>query len=177
MVIIYPGQIEGMNICMTRFIMIREEQSGLAARFALLDHEAPRHADMLWQIARQGDRHNAIHAMWTGPEISCPVIGDALPGATARDLPLENATSFPAMGEIATVFAPKGTWKGMPPADFFDIGIFYGAGGRMLMPMGWIQGSVCAHVVPEDLAALQAGCATIRKNGSCSLTFEAMSQP
>ncbi|AXY23210.1 MULTISPECIES: DUF3830 family protein [Komagataeibacter] len=161
---------------MTRFITVKEEKSALTARFQLLDKEAPRHAEMLWRIAQQGGDHGAIHAMWTGPEISCPVVGDSLPQGAVLDLPPENATSFPDMGEIATVFAPKGTWKGAPDADFFDIGIFYGPGGRMLMPMGWIMGSVCARVVPEDLAALREGCGAIRRNGSCRLTFEATSR-
>ena len=158
---------------MSRMIRVRETRSGLDCRFELLDALAPRAAEVLWALAAQdGALHDAVHAMWTGPEISCPVrIETAVDPALLRDIPDENATSFPAAGELATVFAPRGRWKGMPPFDVFDIGLFYGDGARLLMPMGWIMGSVCARVLPEDLAGLQAGCKAIRASGACRLGF------
>lgn len=111
--------------------------------------------------------------MWTGPEISCPVPSAQFPDRRLFDaMPLENATTYPAAGEIATVFAPRGQWKGMPDMDVFDIGLFYGDGARLLMPMGWIMASVAARVVPEDLAKFQAGCQAIRRGGVCELEFD-----
>lgn len=157
---------------MPRNIRLLESRSGLDVTLELFDDLAPKNAELLWQIAGVDRTHDAIHAMWTGPEISCPVFGDALPDlGAALDIPLENGTSYPAAGEIATVFARRGTWKAMPPADFFDIGLFYGEGARLLMPMGWIMGSVCARVAPNDLAAFQQGCRAIRRQGACALTF------
>ncbi len=157
---------------MPRGILLRESRSGLDVRIELLDGLAPKNAELLWQVAGVDRTHEAIHAMWTGPEISCPVFGNALPDPGAPlDIPLENGTSYPAAGEIATVFARRGTWKGMPPSDFFDIGLFYGDGARLLMPMGWIMGSVCARIVPDDLAAFQQGCRAIRRQGACELVF------
>jgi Protein of unknown function (DUF3830) len=157
---------------MTRFIQVTEAQSGLDVRLELLDELAPRHAEALWQIAQAGMTHHAIHAMWTGPEISCPILETSFPNAsTFTDLPQENATSYPRAGEIATVFAPKGTWRDGPPGDFFDIGLFYGEGARLLMPMGWIMASVSARVVPDQLSLFQKGCQSIRRNGACQLRF------
>jgi hypothetical protein len=110
--------------------------------------------------------------MWTGPEISCPVPVSAFPADANLDLqPLENATSFPAAGDIAVVYAPANQWKGQPPFAFFDIGLFYDAGARLLMPMGWVMASVCAEVVGEDFEAYRAGCMAIRRAGACRLTF------
>ncbi len=155
---------------MGRVIRVRESGSGLDARLELLDELAPRHAEALWSIAGASAEHDAIHAMWTGPEISCPVHEPAFPDRSLfQDLPLENGTSFPAAGEIATVFAPKRLWKDTPPVDFFDIGLFYGDGARLLMPMGWIMASVSARVVAEDLAAYQQACRAIRRAGACRL--------
>jgi hypothetical protein len=157
---------------MTRHIRIREPDSGLDARVMLLDDLAPRTAEALWQLAGAGGTHDAIHAMWTGPEISCPIPASQLPAAAlAGGLPLENATSYPDEGEIALVFAPANSWKGQPPFAFLDVGLFYGRGARLLMPMGWIQASICARVLPEQLAAVRTACQSIRQHGACRLSF------
>jgi len=157
---------------MSRHIRIREPAAGLDARVLLLDDLAPRSAEVLWQIAGAGGSHEAIHAMWTGPEISCPIPAANVPAqAGLSSLPLENATSYPDEGDIAVVYAPANTWKGQPPFAFFDVGLFYGRGARLLMPMGWIQASVCARVLDEQLAAVRAACQSIRRRGACQLSF------
>jgi hypothetical protein len=158
---------------MTRHIRIREPAAGLDARILLLDDVAPRSAEALWQIAAAGGSHDAIHAMWTGPEISCPIPASKVPAqASLANLPLENATSYPEEGDIAVVYAAANTWKGAPPFAFFDVGLFYGRGARLLMPMGWIQASVCARVVSEQLAAVRSACQSIRQRGACQLSFQ-----
>jgi hypothetical protein len=157
---------------MSRHIRVSEPSSGLNCRFKLLEDCAPRSAQALWVLAGQGGAHNAIHAMWTGPEISCPIPASAFPAEAGLDrLILENATSFPEAGDLAVVYAPENSWKGQPPFAFFDIGLFYGAGARLLMPMGWVMASVCAQVAPEDLDHYRAGCGAIRRSGACQLTF------
>jgi hypothetical protein len=157
---------------MNRHIRIRELQSGLNARVQLLDDLAPRSSEMLWQIAGAATEHEAIHAMWTGPEISCPIPESKLPvHMDLMNLPLENATSYPEEGDIAVVYAPPNAWKGQPPFGFFDVGVFYGRGARLLMPMGWIQASVCGRIVSEDLEAARAGCQSIRRRGACRLSL------
>lgn len=139
---------------------------------SLLDELAPRSSEALWQIAGAGGTHEAIHAMWTGPEISCPIPAANLPVCIdPSDLPLENATSHPEQGDIAVIYAAANTWKGQPPFAFFDVGVFYGSGARLLMPMGWIKASVCGRVAGEDFAAFSAACQVIRRRGACSLSF------
>jgi hypothetical protein len=109
--------------------------------------------------------------MWTGPEISCPVPATAFPpGALPPGLAAENATSFPEAGDVAVVWAPENSFRGQTFA-FFDVGLFYGSGGRLYMPNGWIMASVCAQVAAEDFAAYRAGCLAIRRSGACRLTF------
>ena len=155
---------------MPRFIQVREARSGLQARFTLLDEAAPVSASLLWTLSAPGATYEAIHAMWTGPEISCPI--DVNKHAVPIDVaavPIENATSFPGAGDLVLVAAPRGRWQGMPPADIVDLGFFYGAGGRLLMPMGWIVGNVCARIVAQDLMAYQAACRRIRVAGACNL--------
>jgi hypothetical protein len=157
---------------MTRHLRIRESASGLSVRVLLLDDRAPRSAEALWQIAGAGGVHEAIHAMWTGPEISCPIPAAKLPAQAHLDgLPRENATSYPEEGDIAVVYAPANTWRGQPPFAFFDVGLFYGRGARLLMPMGWIKASVCARVPGDQLSAFQSACQSIRQRGACQLSF------
>ena len=167
-----PKILSNQRFNMIRHIRIRESDSGLDARVLLLDQRAPRSAEVFWQIAGAGGLHEAIHAIWTGPEISCPIPAANLPAqARLEALPLENATSYPEEGDIAVVYAPANTWRGQPPFAFFDVGLFYARGARLLMPMGWIQASVCARVVDADLAAFQSGCQAIRRRGACRLSF------
>jgi hypothetical protein len=157
---------------MTRLILIQEPRSGLRARFELLEAAAPQSAASLWALAGLNGSHDAIHAMWTGPEISCPiaVAGLSLPVDLAT-LPAENATSFPAAGELVLVPLPAGRWKGTGVADIVDLGFFYDGGGRLLMPMGWIAGNVCARVVLEDMIGLQSACRRIRAHGACQISL------
>ncbi len=157
---------------MSRHIRVTEPRSGLDCVMRLLDDRAPRSAEALWSLAGIGDAHDAIHAMWTGPEISCPAPATAFPPTAGLDrLQPENATSFPAAGDIAVVYAAANSWKGQPPFAFFDIGLFYGPGARLLMPMGWVMASVCAEVVSDQFDAYRAACLEIRRGGACRLTF------
>jgi hypothetical protein len=138
----------------------------------LLDDLAPRSAQALWQIAGACGAHEAIHAMWTGPEISCPIPEAKLPALLDLSaLVLENATSYPDEGDIAVVYVPANAWKGQPPFGFVDIGVFYGRGARLLMPMGWVHASISGRVVAEDMAALRTACQSIRRRGACTLSF------
>lgn len=155
---------------MKRNILIKEEKSGLAARFELLDEAAPANSDFLWRLAAADTPVEGIHAMWTGPEISCPLAGDRVP-SDIGELPLENATMYPEAGDIAVVFAAPGRWKGMPGDAFYDIGLFYDKGGRLLMPFGWISASICARVVADDYEALKEACRQIRRAGACTVTI------
>jgi hypothetical protein len=154
-----------------RSICISEPESGLSVRARLLDDEAPLAAAALWSLARLGDAHDALHAMWTGPEISCPVPAARLPVDLAA-LSVENGTTHPAAGEVVLVALLPGAWPGLPPGGALDIGLFYADGGRLLMPGGWVTGSVAARVEPADLEALASGGARIRQRGACRLRLE-----
>ena len=156
-----------------RLIRFTEPRSGLSARCRLLDQAAPASSAFLWELATRRASFEAMHAMWTGPEISLPMPASILPADMAQPpIPAENATAYPEAGDIVLAWLAAGSTKGLPPGAFYDIGIFYGAGGRLLMPFGWLQANVCARVLDEDLAAAQAACRTIRRNGACTIALE-----
>jgi len=157
-----------------RHILFIEPKSGLRAKCELLDEQAPRSAEFLWQLGLQSFTCDAMHAIWTGPELSVPLPASILPETLASDLvPAENATSFPNAGEIVLASLAAGSKKGLPPGNFFDIGVFYGQGGRMLMPFGWIEVNVCAKIVDADMVDAVAAIKSIQKHGACRLTIEA----
>ena len=163
-----PGVIRGQAV---RAIRIREDRSGLSATAALLDDRAPANAAFLWELLAQERAIPAIHAMWTGPEISAPVpdawLDDA---ARSAGLPLENSTIMPQPGDIVLTFLPPRVWGG-GPAPVFDIGLFYGPGARLLFPIGWQPGSIAARIPAGDVAEVAAACGRIRQSGACTLTF------
>jgi hypothetical protein len=156
---------------MTRAILIEESRSGLSVKALLLDAKAPDNAAFLWDYLAEPRIVGGIHAMWTGPEISCPVPPDHLEGAAyAKPLPPENATLNPQPGDIVLAYVPPRMWGGSPNA-IFDIGLFYGPGARMLFPIGWLAGSVVAQVPPDERDHFATACGVIRRNGACEVTF------
>lgn len=156
---------------MTRTILIREQRSGLSVSATLLPEKAPANAAFLWEYLSEPRTVPGIHAMWTGPEISCPVPAAHLETATyAKPLPPENATLTPQPGDIVLAYVPERVWGGNP-TPIFDIGLFYGPGARMLFPIGWLAGSVVAQVPAAEREAFAAGCGIIRRNGACDVVF------
>jgi hypothetical protein len=150
-------------------ISIRETRSGLDISAVLLPEKAPANAAFLWDYLAEERVVPGLHAMWTGPEISCPIPAPHLDGAAyAQALPAENATLTPQPGDIVLAYVPERMWGGNPN-PIFDIGLFYGPGARMLFPIGWLAGSVVAQVPPAQLAAFASACGVIRKNGACDV--------
>jgi hypothetical protein len=155
-----------------RAIKITEPRSGLAVIAPLLDGKAPDNAVFFWDYLSQARVVPGIHAMWTGPEISCPIPPAHLEGASYADaLPAENATLTPQPGDIMLSYVPPRMWGGSPNS-IFDIGLFYGQGARLLFPIGWLAGSVVAQVRPEEREHFASACGVIRRNGACDVTFE-----
>src|SRR6516165_3547727 len=95
----------------SRFIRIEELASGLAARAMLLADQAPENAAFLWDFLAGPRQIPAIHAMWTGPEISAPIPIDQLDDAQrSRALLLENATITPQQGDIVLTWLAPRVW-------------------------------------------------------------------
>jgi hypothetical protein len=155
---------------MTQAILITEGPSGLSVTADLLPGKAPANAAFLWDYLAMPRVVPGIHAMWTGPEISCPIPPAHLAGADHPALPPENATLHPQPGDVVLAYVPARMWGGNPD-PIFDIGLFYGPGARMLFPIGWLAGSVVAQVRPDDRAALASACGRIRQTGACQITF------
>lgn len=152
-----------------RAIRFQEERSGLDAHAHLLADAAPDNAAFLWDFLAQPRDIPALHAIWTGPEISAPIPDAMLADRhRAAGLKLENATVLPQPGELVLTYLPARVWAG-GEAPVFDLGMFYGPHGRLFFPIGWHAGSVVARVAAADLPALAEACRRIRTGGACTL--------
>lgn len=152
-------------------LTISDAANGLSVRAELLGQKAPANVAFLTAYLARPRMVPGLHAMWTGPEISCPVPPAHLLGADyATALPPENATLHPQPGDVVLAYVPARVWGGNPD-PIFDIGLFYGPGARMLFPIGWLAGSVVGQVLAEDRAALAEACGRIRRTGACEITF------
>ncbi|MBW8910074.1 MAG: DUF3830 family protein [Mesorhizobium sp.] len=152
-------------------ISITEPRSKLSVTALLLAEKAPENAAFLRAYLATPRAVPGIHAMWTGPEISCPVPSADLDGQSyARPLPPENATLTPQPGDIVLSYVPPRMWGGNPNA-IFDIGLYYGQGARLLFPIGWLAGSVVAQVRADQRDQFAAACGVIRRKGACDITF------
>ncbi len=151
-------------------LRVTEPGSELNARFELLETEAPASCQFLCQTFSSPREIAAIHAMWTGPEISCPVPLEAIPNDMRTPLAPENMTIQPQPGELVLACLPARYWGGGPD-PIFDLGIFYGPGARMLFPVGWLPGSVVGRVVPGQQQHLAEACTAIRRSGACTMSF------
>ena len=152
-------------------LRIRSEPSGLDVRAEFLPTKAPQNTFFMIAYLETPRVVPGLHAMWTGPEISCPIPAKHLLSAPYTSaLPPENATLHPQPGDVVLAYVPAFVWGGNPD-PIFDIGLFYGPGARMFFPIGWLAGSVVAQVRPADRAALAEACGRIRRAGACDITF------
>lgn len=152
-------------------LVIRSGAAGLDVRAEVLPGKAPENLAFLTAYLASPRVIPGLHAIWTGPEISCPIPPDHLKDAGfAKALPPENATLHPQPGDVVLAYVPARMWGGNPD-PIFDLGLFYGPGARMFFPIGWLAGSVVAQVRPEDRAALAEACGRIRRAGACEITF------
>ena len=149
-------------------IVIEEEASGLRAAATLLDDKAPAVTAFVRRWLAEPRRTESIHAMWSGPEISSAIASGDLPDDNREPPPPQNVTLNPLAGELVFLHFAERLWDG-GAAAIFDIGLFYGDRARLLFPVGWVAGSVFARIPADEMAAVAAACARIRRSGQASL--------
>ena len=82
-------------------LRIHSAAAGLSVVADLLPGKAPANVAFLRQYLTAPRVVPGLHAMWTGPEISCPIPAAHLAGADyAQALPPENATLHPQPGDV-----------------------------------------------------------------------------
>lgn len=139
---------------MVRRIEIALERRGVRAVAEMLDDEAPKTCQAVWDALPV--TAGTYHAKWANNEIFVlvPPFAETEPGR-------ENATVFPIPGDLCYFFIPPGA---AAPAELraqcdrtglIDLAVFYGRNNYLLGPEGHMPGNVFATIT-EGLKAFAA---------------------
>ena len=138
-------------------------EEGVSCIAVLLEDKAPQTAQMIWDLLETPMENKAIHAMFTGRELSFGVPNERVDESTIFDLPPENQTMFPMPGSLIWNAYRPYQWLGTPRA-VYDFGIFYGNESRILLPTGWRPSNHFGDIV-ENLDEFAACCARCQREG------------
>jgi hypothetical protein len=152
---------------MLRALRFTFVEAGIGGRVELHEALAPRTAQAIWDALAQPVRELAFHAMYAGPEIMLG-LPEGARGFDPRALPPENQTVIPAPGDVLWFYQAPNLMKGLSD-EFWEIGMFYGEGGRVFGPLGWTPVTIFGRMLPEDLPAFARECADIRRRGAKTL--------
>lgn len=143
-------------------------QEQVSCRARLLEDKAPATAAFIWRLLERPLELEAIHAMFTGRELSVTLPHGENDGGLA--LPKENQTMFPLPGDLIwNAYAPY-EWQGVPH-PVYDFGIFYGRECRIFLPTGW-RPSNHFGVISENLEAFARVCALCQRQGVKAIRLE-----
>ncbi len=154
---------------MVRKIEILLERRGIRAVAELLEDEAPRTCEAVWNGLPQSG--SVWHAKSANNEIfilNAPFAAEE-PGR-------ENGTVFPIPGDLLYFFLPPGS---PVPAEvrqqtaatgLVDLAVFYGRNNYLLGPEGHMPGNLFATIT-EGLKEFAAACQDIWRNGGASETM------
>jgi hypothetical protein len=123
---------------------------------------APVTCKTIWDVLATPITIQAMHGAYSGPEIMMGLPDDRHT-FDPRAIPNENQTVFPSPGELLWYYQAPNFFKGMPE-EFWEIGLFYGEGGRTFGPTGWIACNYFGRVT-EGLAEIAECCRSIRREG------------
>jgi hypothetical protein len=155
---------------MPRFITITLEKRGVSCVARLLDAEAPRTCEAVWEALPLGG--DAYHAKYARNEVYTLV-----PRFAATEPGIENPTVTPIPGDVMYfTFEP---WQLTPGSHGYgeqdspgrqeqtiDLAIFYGRNNLLLNgDVGWVVGNVFATIV-EGLDEMAAACNDVWRAGA-----------
>lgn len=143
---------------------------GVSCVALLLEEKAPQTAAMIWKLLESPVENQAIHAMFTGRELSFGIPNARMDEGTIFDLPPENQTMFPLPGSLIWNAYRPYQWLGAPHA-VYDFGIFYGSESRIFLPTGWRPSNHFGDIV-ENLEAFAAVCSRCQREGAKTLRIE-----
>jgi len=141
------------------FTFVETDTTGLVQ---LYEDAAPQTCAAIWTALANPIRIPAMHAMFAGPEIMLGLPPEAQTFDPTK-IPVENQTCFPTAGDCLWFYQAKGMMKGLTD-ELWEIGMFYGDGGRIFGPLGWTPCNIFGRMV-EGLEKFAENCAKIRIEG------------
>lgn len=151
---------------MPRYMRITLEKRGVSCVAELLDKDAPRTCQAVWDALPQGGE--AYHAKYARNEVYAMV-----PRFSAEEVGQENPTVTPIPGDVVYFSFPGGMLdrqfkeeKGIDTLPgVIDLAIFYGRNNLLLNgDVGWVPGNVYATIV-DGLDAMAEACHDVWRSG------------
>ena len=154
---------------MARFITVTLFQRQVTARAQLLDDEAPRTAEAVWQALPQAGQ--VYHGKFARNEVYALV-----PAFAAQEPGTENPTVTPIPGDLCyftfdqTLQHPAYGYEASAGTDdtrmLIDLAVFYGRNNLLLNgDVGWVPGNVFGTIV-EGLDEFAAACQDVWMGGA-----------
>jgi hypothetical protein len=145
-----------------------EFEGGPRAVATLFSAEAPHTSAAIWDALAAPVSETLMHAMYAGPEVMFGLPASAQTFDPTR-LPPENQQVIPAPGDLVWYYQAPNAMAGLA-FELWEIGIFYGKGGRIFGPMGWTPCTIFAAIT-EGLAEFATACQETRVVGLKKLTI------
>jgi hypothetical protein len=154
---------------MPRRIEIVLEQRGLRAVAEMMDEEAPKTCEAVWNALPQSG--SVWHAKFANNEIFIltPPFAPEEPGR-------ENGTVFPIPGDLLYFYIPPGSpvptevREQCAATGLVDLALFYGRNNYLHGPEGHMPGNLFATIT-EGLKEFAVACQDIWRNGGASETM------
>jgi Protein of unknown function (DUF3830) len=145
-----------------------EFDGGPAALAPLQSAYAPVSSRAIWEALSEPVTMLATHAMFAGPEIMLN-LPESARSFSASEMPAENQQVIPSAGDVIWYWQAPNLMAGLNE-EVWEIGLFYGNGGRIFGPLGWTPCNIIASV-SEGLEEFAAACGGIRLTGARNLTL------
>lgn len=145
---------------MTKRFQVQVMETNVKATAELLEEDAPRTCAAMWQVLEKPIQTNGVHAMWSGREVMAYIPKENRGAVDPRSIGVENATVYPAPGEVVWAFFPAGVQRNFTE-DGWDLAFIYGPETRLYTSLGMVTMNVWARIV-NGLDGLAAELAQIR---------------
>ena len=145
-----------------RRIAITFEESGVGASAVLLEDQAPKTCDAMWEILAEPLVQQGIHAGWAGREVSIEV-PSANRVVDPMQIPKENLTLYPIPGDICFGYFPPGYGVGITE-EYWDLALIYGRETRFEFSFGPVPMTLWA-TIDKGLESVAKECERMRIEG------------
>jgi hypothetical protein len=151
---------------MARRIRIAFEKRGVSCVARMLEDEAPRTCEIVWNALPQGG--DVIHAKFASNEVYCLV-----PALQGEEPGLEHPSLMPIPGDVVYFNFEAGILPdrvreahGLTGPTFVDLAIFYGRNNFLFNPaVGFVPGNVYA-TIEENFDEMAAACQDVWAAGA-----------
>ena len=157
---------------MPKRFQVEVVETGVKAKVELLEKEAPRTCSALWQVISRGYQANAVHARWSGPEVVAYVPPEARGDVNPCAIGIENATTYPARGDVCWMYFPAGMYRLMKE-EAWDLAFIYDDECRFYIPCGMVTMNIWGKIV-EGLDAFAAECSQVYQGGKKTLRLSVL---